>query len=228
MIKRGVFMKRIFALFCVALLLFSFSVGAYAEIVVDEKWVADMLLDYVVGSGQTAGSPSASPEYQGINNGSVSFYISDTGKVNVTYTVIQRHNTKTEAVAEIYLERHIIGPFWDRLNIRWKDTFTEKYHVQSFSTDVNESGLYRVTVNVISGNDRFKKTASFEYKENISFGDANGDGRITAADARKILRYSAKLETYSLFIEERGDINRDGSVTAQDARLVLKVSSMNL
>ena len=58
-------------------------------------------------------------------------------------------------------------------------------------------------------------------------GDANLDGSITAADARIILRISAKLDTlekYNLTIANI-DANFDGSITAADARIVLRVSA---
>ena len=191
-------MKRIVSVFAVLLLLLTFSVGAYAEIVVDDKWFGDMLFDYIVGSGHTNGSVGASPDYVNTNNTSMAFYISGTGKVNVTYTISLRSSNAKSATAEIYLEKHILGPFWQRLNIQWKDTFTERYHVQSFTANVKESGLYRVTMNVTAGKDKFKTSASFDYEKGQMLGDVIADGRITAADARKVLRYAAKLESYSL------------------------------
>ena len=44
-------MKRIFSVFAVLLLLLTFSVGAYAEIVVDDDLLGDMLIDYITGEG---------------------------------------------------------------------------------------------------------------------------------------------------------------------------------
>ncbi len=57
----------------------------------------------------------------------------------------------------------------------------------------------------------------------LLIGDADNDGRITAMDARLILRIAAKLE--GVTDEEmftRCDVNGDGSITAVDARLVLR------
>lgn len=50
-------------------------------------------------------------------------------------------------------------------------------------------------------------------------GDANADGRVTAADARLVLRASVGLEAPDL---PRMDADADGRVTAADARLVLR------
>lgn len=55
-------------------------------------------------------------------------------------------------------------------------------------------------------------------------GDANGDGRITAGDARLILRHSAYLIRLELPIELL-DIDKNGRVSAADARIVLRRSA---
>ena len=62
--------------------------------------------------------------------------------------------------------------------------------------------------------------------ENI-IGDVNGDGKITAADARIVLRISAKLdsmENYNLPLESF-DVTGDGKLTAADARKILRISA---
>ena len=55
--------------------------------------------------------------------------------------------------------------------------------------------------------------------------DANGDNKITAADARLILRMAAKLEPSSDEEIAYLDINGDKKITAADARIVLRVSA---
>ena len=54
-------------------------------------------------------------------------------------------------------------------------------------------------------------------------GDVNGDGKVTASDARLVLRHSIKLEAIEN-IEAIADINADGKITASDARLVLRIA----
>lgn len=56
-------------------------------------------------------------------------------------------------------------------------------------------------------------------------GDVNGDGKITAADAREALRGAARLEKLSDKEASVADANSDGKVTAADARDILKESS---
>lgn len=54
--------------------------------------------------------------------------------------------------------------------------------------------------------------------------DANGDGKLNAADARAALLYSAGL-TDELDGTDRADIDGDGTVTAVDARAILRLSA---
>lgn len=62
--------------------------------------------------------------------------------------------------------------------------------------------------------------------------DLNADGKVTAADARALLRYSAGLDKISLTkqamecgIEVFGDLDGDGKASARDARLLLRAVS---
>lgn len=59
----------------------------------------------------------------------------------------------------------------------------------------------------------------------LVLGDADGDGKITAADARMILRRAARIVVFTLEQDERADVDRDGKITANDARIVLRVSA---
>lgn len=56
-------------------------------------------------------------------------------------------------------------------------------------------------------------------------GDVNDDNKITAEDARIILKVSAKLDALSEELTKRADVNLDGRITAADARLTLRVSA---
>lgn len=59
----------------------------------------------------------------------------------------------------------------------------------------------------------------------VMLGDANGDGRITAMDARTALRASARLETLTEEQFVAADVNFDGKVSALDARMILRAAS---
>lgn len=57
----------------------------------------------------------------------------------------------------------------------------------------------------------------------FELGDVDGDGRLTAADARRILRRAANLVVFTMDEEKRADVDFDGKITAKDARKVLRV-----
>ncbi len=59
----------------------------------------------------------------------------------------------------------------------------------------------------------------------IGMGDVDGDGRVTASDARLILRAAAQLVTLTMEQEALADVDNDGAVTALDARIVLRVAA---
>ena len=56
-------------------------------------------------------------------------------------------------------------------------------------------------------------------------GDLDGNGKITAADARVALRISAKLEKATEAQKILADVNHDGKITAADARKILRVAA---
>ena len=55
--------------------------------------------------------------------------------------------------------------------------------------------------------------------------DVNGDGQITAEDARLVLRASAQLENISGVYAIAANVNGDDQITAEDARLILRRSA---
>lgn len=59
----------------------------------------------------------------------------------------------------------------------------------------------------------------------IGMGDVDGDGRVTASDARLILRAAAQIVTLTMEQEALADVDNDGVVTALDARMVLRVAA---
>ncbi len=58
------------------------------------------------------------------------------------------------------------------------------------------------------------------------FGDPDGDGKITSADARLALRGSVGLENYAVGSVQFAacDVDKDNKITAADARFILRVS----
>ena len=61
---------------------------------------------------------------------------------------------------------------------------------------------------------------------NYKLGDVNLDGKVTAADARLVLRMAAHLEPYpeaDSVVFKNADVNGNGRITAVDARIILRV-----
>lgn len=56
-------------------------------------------------------------------------------------------------------------------------------------------------------------------------GDVDGNGKITAADARSVLRVAARLEVFSDEQAAVADVDNSGDITASDARVILRVAA---
>ena len=79
-----------------------------------------------------------------------------------------------------------------------------------------------LTTYTVDGN-RASKIDSVSIKKSATdIGDLNFDGKVTAADARLILRSSAQLQILTKAQMSVADINGDGKVNALDARLALR------
>ena len=65
-----------------------------------------------------------------------------------------------------------------------------------------------------------------EKDETIVLGDVNGDGRITAADARLALRASAQIEVLTAEQALAADVDLDGKIIAAEARNILRYSAL--
>lgn len=221
-------MKGIVTVVLSIMLICAFAFSSSAEIVVDYGDFWESFVESSLGSS-LAGSPQATisgkNQYINVSNGSLAFYVSDMGKANIIYTVSLKDSYKKSATVAIYIEKHLFGPFWQRLNTEWSETFSGKYRADNLTCNLNDEGEYRAVMHIYAGVDSCKLVSEFEYEKGYLHGDVNKDDRITAADARLVLRYTARLESSS-DIRTRGDLNGDGKITATDARLILKISQM--
>ena len=92
--------------------------------------------------------------------------------------------------------------------------------VESQYTDLNICYInYPKLIEDLHGNQQTPSESRYQK------GDANGDGKITAADARIALRISAKLLIPDDDVKKAADVDGNGNVTASDARMILRVSS---
>ncbi|MBQ8210213.1 MAG: dockerin type I repeat-containing protein [Clostridia bacterium] len=217
-------MKKLFSLCLTAIFVFTFSLVCYAEIIVDDEWFYDEMKD-IFSDNTTSGTTNSSPNFSNTTNASMTFYISDTGKAIISYSVALKADANESATVEIYLDRHIFGPFWERIDPEWSIKSTEKYLTDTVTTTVDKSAKYRVTMKVSVGKDKFTIKSEYNYPKDTLTGDVNDDGKITASDARLALRFSAGLDTYTSAQQAKCDMNSDGVITAADARLILKLSA---
>ncbi|MCD7775430.1 MAG: SH3 domain-containing protein [Clostridiales bacterium] len=64
-----------------------------------------------------------------------------------------------------------------------------------------------------------------EVDANGSLGDVDGDGKISVADARLVLRYAAGLDAFTEEQAANADIDGNGTVSAADARKLLRIAA---
>lgn len=119
-------------------------------------------------------------------------------------------------------------------NKNWFDSYlTDEWYdskikwLAQYNSTVTYTGRYDIWQYTDSGtfegiNGRFDFNRSY-----VSFlkGDVNGDGEITAADARTILRAASKLEELDDSQKKTADFDNDGQITASDARAALRRSA---
>ncbi|MBQ8210802.1 MAG: Ig-like domain-containing protein [Clostridia bacterium] len=89
----------------------------------------------------------------------------------------------------------------------------------------DHSVIYDIITFVSIGYDSYLNTYINYTGETDKAGDVDGNGSITAADARLVLRLSAALSDCNLVTKQYADANGDGTISASDARLVLRVSA---
>lgn len=71
----------------------------------------------------------------------------------------------------------------------------------------------------------FHECSEYHKAEEFSLADVNGDGDITASDARLALRAAAKIETLTPAQFSAADIIRNSAVNAADARIILRIAA---
>ena len=181
-------------------------------------------------STDTLIAPAAFVQWLSVENVSLTFFITSVGNANIVYSVSGKPDSGN-MIIKAYIEKRSSAIFWRRVstgtqNNEWTDRTSKNYYMNSHVVHVTENGDYRATVKVIMPNgDTVTKTAMFTFTKGVMQGDVNFDGRVTASDARLILRCSAGLTTFSLAQKNRGDLNFDGRISSADARLALRIAA---
>lgn len=115
--------------------------------------------------------------------------------------------------------------FSNYLTDKWYDKYPK--WLAQYSSKVTYKGTYdiwqytdKAKVSGIKGN----VDMNLAYTSYLQ-GDVNGDGKISASDARLALRAASQLEMLSEVEKYLADVNGDGKITAADARLILNMSA---
>lgn len=80
------------------------------------------------------------------------------------------------------------------------------------------------TQNIVVRYKEYSEVFSIIISPIFSKGDVNGDGKVTAGDARSVLRVSVGFSSLSGMTFFAGDTDRNDKITANDARLILRAS----
>lgn len=104
---------------------------------------------------------------------------------------------------------------------------TQTENSSEFTFRIPQGGYYTASVTVTDADSTVVLASGGELSadETALTGDANCDGKISAADARFALRCSAMLESPEEGLGYAADINNDGRITAADARKILRISA---
>lgn len=103
----------------------------------------------------------------------------------------------------------------------WQSSSTGKVSGVMKYCDLDTSYVDYPSIIKTKGFNGFKASTSQPPKKRPK-GDVDGDGRVTSADANKVLKASAGLAKLTDEEKEAADYNSDGKVTAVDAREILK------
>ena len=202
-------MKRILSALIVLTLLLSAVVTVSAE----ESSVPD--LERPVEPTVSA-IPDSHPQWKNLSNVSVTFYIL-AGKADIFYTV-----SSSSADISVKAELYKNGLFPKNITEKEFSSVNRKFVSGSLTAPITEDGTYTVKITVKSGKDKAVITKEYQYRAADYIGDVNYNGQIQADDARRILRFSAKLDKLTNDMKNVCDADRNGNVSAADARIVLR------
>lgn len=106
----------------------------------------------------------------------------------------------------------------------YSGTFTAS---NTFTYNVDKKGTYQASVTIIDDENNQAQMFSDDLicvgeEKDIVKGDADGDGKVTAADSRAALRMAAHIDTLTGKNFICADIDKDGVISSADARRILR------
>ncbi|MBR3954563.1 MAG: hypothetical protein IKJ63_03715 [Clostridia bacterium] len=107
-----------------------------------------------------------------------------------------------------------------------RELAADKYELIEVVTelDLTVAGEQTITVRYFDCEASFTVTVVDNSEPEYLLGDATGDGKVDAGDARAALRHSVALELLTGIKEKAADYNCDNKVDASDARAILRFS----
>lgn len=182
-----------------------------------DKYNVDLVLSgsdgvYYRTDGMYGGSVTDPPKSSFPHAVSGSLYKTIPDPVGTVYSTLGASGSRFSETHEINNIKNLFEGSGSNLNPD-KPMFT--------ALEIYGDTLYLTTYTL--NNNIAKKVDSVSIKKGATLmGDVNFDGRITAADARIVLRASANLELLTSAQISAADMNGDTRITAADARLVLR------
>ena len=185
--------------------------------------------DFIDFIEDQTGGASLAPSLKHINSTSLTFFVSNKGTAYVSYTASVKSSGGIKA--RIYIEKRTLGLLWKKVSLgvsgnEWSDSTGKKFLSGTHTVKLSENGEYRAVAEIEAEKETAKIQSVYSYDKNILRGDVNSDKKLTASDARTILRYSANIVKMPSDKRNTCDVNNDGIITASDARLTLRMSAM--
>lgn len=141
------------------------------------------------------------------------------GITDVDLTTASGYNAESNTIS--VAENYSLNIFYEVASVEYtEDGWTGTV---SFTVYVDEIPEYRTFEIYLDDNFTLSKVVC-ETEEELPVGDVNGDGKVSAMDARWILQSSTQIRTLTDEEALRADLSGDGKVSAIDARYILQIS----
>ena len=164
---------------------------------------------------------TAAPWYI-IDSVSSTFYIDANGIANVSYVITSE---KCDFSVTVYVEKKVSPFVWKKVGTPETVKAETNYLTGLYTVKVDGDGEYRAVIAATPEKDKIKHISYCTYNSAVYYGDMDDDGKITASDARIILRIGAHLTAGTVSQKKKADINGDGKINSIDARRVLRIAA---
>ncbi len=164
---------------------------------------------------------TAAPWYI-IDSVSSTFYIDANGIANVSYVITSE---KCDFSVTVYVEKKVSPFVWKKVGTPETVKAEKNFQTGLYTVQVDGDGKYRAVITATPERDNVKHISYCTYNSAVYFGDMDDDGKITASDARTILRIGAHLIVGTESQKKKADINGDGKINSIDARRVLRIAA---